>query len=258
MRNRENWAGYSGRIKRKSLGITFAIHCLGFFFIVGPVWQKKNVEVQKVFDIQVINMPESEFRIERKPVPVVNDNKTLPAESANSRKEKPLKREPRLMRPEVRKFSKETKEDPTPFSSQDFRESLISKVEKTESLPARERREASKKQPVKIEKIDNSLVEMRVPQSDVSIPEWYLALVQNKIKENWKTYNMLSRRTTTVSFRINSKGRIENISLELSSGNGSFDRSAIDAVKLTKDLPLFPAEIKQPYLDIVMEFNTEE
>ncbi len=257
MWDREDWVGYSGRIKRKSVSISFVMHCVGFFLLISPSWKRQAVEIQKIFTVQIVNLPAEKLHVENKEV--VSEIKTsteVPVKNGSS-----VKKEYQTRAPAKNSWKTTTeKQVISPFASESFREKLLSKIDSTDSLSqvnVSKNQPANKSQPVKIGKLESSLVEITTPDVNVNIPEWYLMFVQDKIKGNWKIYNILGKKTTTVSFRINRTGRISNISIEVSSGNTNFDKSVLDAVKMTQDLPHFPEEIKQPYLDIVIEFSTE-
>lgn len=216
---------------------------MGVFILFGTQWKKEPVAAEKIFAVQVVSIPKT--NLEKKTAPI----------SAPSR-EIPVQRQPEVKKtPRVRpsKVEKEPTEKAV-FSSSEFRERLASKIEIQDSPFSGERRQ---RQPVEVEKIESVLVDVTTPQLNVTIPEWYIALVRDKIKENWNIYSMLGKRTTTVSFRIDRTGSIGNIAVELSSGSGSFDKSVVDAVKSTRGLPVFPEEIRRPYLDVVIEFTTE-
>jgi len=112
------------------------------------------------------------------------------------------------------------------------------------------------KYPVKIEKADREMTEISI-SSLMSIPDWYLSSIHKKIKENWRIDNIFGERTAIVSFRVYRDGRIEDISLEKSSGDTRFDRSVLEAVISTRQAPPFPAEITHNYLDIIIDFKTD-
>jgi len=208
---------------------------------------KKNKQtVQQMFTVQVITMPQVKPLIENKPE--IHEKTVV-------RRENSAERQPDVIPPAKKNSMIKTKKREIPsFSSENFREKLISKIDKTENQPERE---IQKRESVEIAKIENSLVEVSTPRMDISIPEWYILLVRDKIRENRRASGILGNRKTIVSFRVNRTGIIENISLEVSSGNVGFDRSVLDAVKSTRNLPLFPHEIRQLYLDIIIEFSTE-
>ena len=58
-----------------------------------------------------------------------------------------------------------------------------------------------------------------------------------------------------VGFRISSDGRVGQVVIKESSGNHVFDKAAMRAVKQSKRLPPFPAEIQKEFLDVVYKFS---
>jgi len=194
----------------------------------------------------VVTLPEtitqSETKQEKEEREIVKQKETFP----NQTKEK------RISTPQ-RSKSKEL-EIPS-FSNESFKENLLSKIETTTSRSSYKKKTENKRQ-IEVSKVESSVLEVATSSSDTFIPEWYILLIKNKIKDNWKTSHTLGDRKTTVSFRVSKTGIIDNVSLEISSGNANFDISVLNAVKSTKKLPLFPNEISEPYLDIVIEFNT--
>jgi|LSQX01.2.fsa_nt_gb TonB family protein len=247
MQNREDWTGYTDRIKKKSLGITFLIHCFGLFILVGSPWKKNNIISHQVIDIQLINIPISKILPETSQV----------VETKEDIQKKKIVPEPSRAKegPKSKKTSISTeKKEVSSFSSESFKEKLIAKIE---SRPVKIEKEVYKGKSVQIEKLQGTSLEMSVVRQRDAIPDWYVMLLKSKIKENWKVPNVLGIRKTTVSFRVYKSGVIESVSLELSSGNRGFDISVVEAVKSTKNIPNFPSDIKQPYLDIVIEFSTE-
>jgi TonB family protein len=219
------------------------MHCAGIFILFTSPWNKKSPATYEIFAIQMIDIPKME--IPREPPP--------PGEKPQARR--PQARQEIKPEAAVEKPSRRPAPKVPDFSAEKFRETLSAKIEKprTENTPSK----ASERPPVKVEKIESSAAEVNIAPLNLTMPQWYILLVQSAIKENWKTHSVLGRRTTTVSFRIHRNGKIENVILERSSGNTGFDRSVIDAVRATRELPRFPQEIPDAHLDIVIEFKTE-
>ncbi|MCK9265666.1 TonB family protein [bacterium] len=256
MQNREDWTGYTDRIKKKSLGITFLIHCFGLFILVGSPWKKNNIISHQVIDIQLINIPISKILSETSQVVETKEEiqkKKIVPEPSRAKEGPKSKKTSEEQKSKKTSISTEKKEVSS-FSSESFKEKLIAKIE---SRPVKTEKEVYKGKSVQIEKLQGTSLEMSVVRQRDAIPDWYVMLLKSKIKENWKVPNVLGIRKTTVSFRVYKSGVIESVSLELSSGNRGFDISVVEAVKSTKNIPNFPSDIKQPYLDIVIEFSTE-
>lgn len=247
MQNRRDRTGDTDGIRKKSLSISFLIHCTGIFVLFASPWNRHSATTYEIFSIQVIDIPKMEIP------------KEPPAPAEKPQPQKPVVREEvkPALKPEAPAEKPVTRPAPKipDFSAEKFRETLSAKIEK----PRQERtvQKTPETAPVKIEKIESSIAEVNIAPLNLTVPQWYILLVQSRIKENWRTYNILGMRTTTVSFRIYRNGRIENVILEKSSGNTGFDRSVIDAVRATKELPHFPQEISDAHLDIVIEFKTE-
>jgi len=243
MQNRRYRTGNTNRIKRRSLGISFFIHFAGIFVLFTSPWNRPSAITYEIFTVQVIDIPEIEMP------------KKLPEEPSPSEKNST----PKKVKATVKHPVEKAVEHPAPkvpdFSAEKFRETLSAKIER--STPEKTPRKIEETPPVKIKKIESTVTDVNISNLNLTIPQWYISLVQNRIKENWRTYNTLGSRSTTVSFRIFRNGSIDNIALEKSSGNSGFDRSVIEAVRTTKDLPHFPKEIPDTHLDIVIDFKTE-
>jgi len=147
------------------------------------------------------------------------------------------------------------------FSAGKFRENLIAKTTNTsKSATGTTSEKTTANLPVKVEQVGShtpEITNITAITPSMTIPQWYLSMVQSRIKANWRTSSMLGARTSTVSFRISRNGQIGNVNLEKSSGNANFDRSVVEAVQTTRQLPYFPEEIPDAYLDIVIDFKTE-
>ncbi|MCM8830156.1 MAG: TonB family protein [Candidatus Omnitrophica bacterium] len=238
------------KISKKSTGISLLLHMVGIsFLLISPM--KKQTSKNDVFTVHIIDIPVI-------PVPQVISppSEKLPVEPHLKIEKKVLQEKyPATKEKTIEKQEPVQKEIPT-FSAEKFRESLLAKTEITNKKSPKT---IESKEPVKIEKIERETIETAEINisSLMSIPDWYLSTLHKKIKENWKTDNIIGQRIAIVSFRVYRDGRIENISLEKSSGNTRFDRSVMEAVISTKQVPPFPAEITHNYLDIIIDFKTE-
>lgn len=95
-----------------------------------------------------------------------------------------------------------------------------------------------------------------IPSSENIIPLEYLENIKIALQRNWnpppeKNYSL----TCVVSFRLKKDGTITDIYLEKSSGVNSFDRSSLEAVKITEKVESLPSTYKSDYLDISVKFN---
>lgn len=255
MQYRDNRTGYTGgnAIGKKSTGISFLIHMVGIsFLLISPM--KKQINKNEIFTVHIIDIP-----VIPAPEVVSPPSEKLPVEppkiEKKVNKEKPVVKEEKV----IEKQETVRKEIPT-FSAEKFKESLIAKTnipKDTESTQPSSKTSIQKTpEPVRIEKIEREITEINI-SSLMSIPDWYLSIIHKKIKENWRTDNIIGERTAIVSFRVYRDGRIENIALEKSSGNTRFDRSVLEAVISTKYVQPFPEEITYNYLDIIIDFKTE-
>ncbi|MCX8082193.1 MAG: TonB family protein [bacterium] len=253
MQYRDHRTGYSGRngierIGKRSTEISLFIHMVGIsFLLISPM--KKQIATKEIFTVHIIDIPVPEIvsspSLEKLPV-----KQQLKTEQKTS-KEKPVIKEEKT----IEKQQIPQKEIPV-FSAEKFKESLIAKT--GISQPSTPDKTSIQKMPesVNVEKIESATTEINI-SSLMSIPDWYLSTIHKKIKENWRTDNIIGERNAFVSFRVYRDGRIENIALEKSSGNTRFDRSVMEAVLSTRQVSPFPAEIPHNYLDIVIEFKTE-
>jgi TonB family protein len=89
----------------------------------------------------------------------------------------------------------------------------------------------------------------------------YWARVQSIISSQWEpppidmagqTYTMI------VKFRLQRDGSIEDVVVQQSSGNASFDMAGQRAVQQSQFLPAFPADMIGGYEDIELEFRVGE
>ncbi|MBN1445011.1 MAG: TonB family protein [Candidatus Omnitrophica bacterium] len=221
------------------------IHTAGIFLLVASPWKRPSADIQDIFTVQIVDIPniavpKPEIPAEEKAVPP----KPAPVQKPTVKKEPAAKEEP----PPPREIPA--------FPAEKFRESLIAKTEKTGKDEPEKKTAASL--PVKIEKLESSAIEITtLSAAKLTVPQWYLSMVRSRIKANWRVNAMLGARTSIVSFRLNKNGLIENVNLEKSSGNVSFDRSAVDAVRTAGQMPYFPDEIPGTHLDIIIDFKTE-
>jgi TonB family protein len=159
------------------------------------------------------------------------------------------------------------------FSPEDYKKNLYSKIFKSESQYTE--KTYSKKIDIEIPEIKSKDITgsqtssgqflSGIPSTTGSqtssgqflseIPSWYIELLKKKIEENWSPKEFLTNLSAIISFRIYREGRIENIVIEKSSGYKNFDNSIIEAIKSVKKWPEFPREIKDRYLEIIIEFK---
>ncbi|MCM8818521.1 MAG: TonB family protein [Candidatus Omnitrophica bacterium] len=245
MQNRIDWVGYTGRVKKGSFLISIFLHFSLLTLIFIPIKEKK-IE-REIFIVKLIEMP----NIEK---PKVLESTIEKVEIPKINKKQSLKKEKLKIKDEA-KFEKIS--ETGHFSVEDYKKKIYSKIETgVKESPS------SSKTDIKVPEIkslkispDESSASFNTVSS--SIPEWYINLIKNKIQNNWALKDFLIGLSAIVSFRIYKDGKVESIIIEKSSGNRNFDSSIIDAIKSVKKWPEFPNEIKDKYLDIVIEFKTE-
>ena len=82
---------------------------------------------------------------------------------------------------------------------------------------------------------------------------WYMAAIHRKIKERWDGY-ALAGQQPAVTFEIGRNGELKRVVVDKSSGNPSYDQTAIRAVTEANPFPPLPADFKEPTLKIVLQF----
>lgn len=86
---------------------------------------------------------------------------------------------------------------------------------------------------------------------------YYLQQMLERIGENWEdpVYGRTNKLKATVFFVIERDGRLTDVKLERSSGDGLFDESCVRAVLVTGKLPPLPDEFTTSRLKIHLEFE---
>jgi len=156
----------------------------------------------------------------------------------------------------LRKKSKMRENLQTSFNVDEYKNKLLSKI-----VVERNKLEKNKKvdiEEINIPSLHSSSLKLKNVKFLTDIPTWYISLLKSRIEENWKFKNIIGELSTLISFRIYRSGKITNLKIEKSSGYAPYDRSAVLAVKSTKDIPPFPEEIKQSYFDVIIEFKKED
>ena len=88
---------------------------------------------------------------------------------------------------------------------------------------------------------------------------YYLTILQNRIQGNWnppyQTSTSQEKMSAIIKFQVQRNGRIENVSLERSSGRYLFDQAAQRAVYSANPLPPLPDEFRSDHLLVHIEFE---
>jgi len=226
------------------------------FFI--PIPEKNKNFEKEIFVVKLVNIPHIEViekTSEKKEIKI--EERVLP----------PVKKEEKIKTVKDIKVEKKVEFSET-FSPEEYKKKLYSKISDTKFSETNKKSSNNTETSninIKIPEIKSVKISTPSFESTSSyqtsfstdIPSWYINLIKKKIEENWLLKEYLIDMSTIVSFRIYREGRIDNISIEKSSGYKKFDNSIIDAIKSVKSWPAFPSEIKDRYLDVIIEFKTE-
>jgi len=234
MQNRESWTGYESKVRKKSFFLSLTIHFIGITFLT--VSSININHKNEVFVVQLLNIPS---------VPEVKE-KVLEKPKFNKKK----------IKSKVENKEKIKQEEIPSFNIDKYRNKLLSKIEIESSKLAKNEKVNIGK--INIPSLHSTSLSLKNVKFLTDIPSWYIALLKSRIEENWKFKNIIGELSALISFRIYRSGKITNLKIEKSSGYSAFDRSAVLAVKSTKDIPPFPEEIKQSYLDVMIEFKKED
>jgi TonB family protein len=83
----------------------------------------------------------------------------------------------------------------------------------------------------------------------------YYGLIQDLIQDQWRNTPLVADAPLVVlKFRIARSGKISQIRVDKSSGNGYYDSAARRAVNAVNPLPPFPSDISDPFLDVRFQF----
>ncbi len=87
---------------------------------------------------------------------------------------------------------------------------------------------------------------------------WYVQAMIRQINQNWfqNTIDPSVRNTAhaTATFTINRDGSVKNVRISQSSGNASYDNSALRALQSVDHFPALPADYSGTYVDVTFEF----
>jgi len=231
MQNRESWSCYESKVKKKSFFLSLTIHFIGITFLT--VSSININHKNEVFVVYLVNIPQ---------IPEI-------------RKEIFVEKHKKISKKKVKK-SKMRENLQTSFNVDEYKNKLLSKI-----VVERNKLEKNKKvdiEEINIPSLHSSSLKLKNVKFLTDIPTWYISLLKSRIEENWKFKNIIGELSTLISFRIYRSGKITNLKIEKSSGYAPYDRSAVLAVKSTKDIPPFPEEIKQSYFDVIIEFKKED
>ena len=103
--------------------------------------------------------------------------------------------------------------------------------------------EAKKPQEVKQEPINKEVLDSYIKDIEVSI------------KTNWTPPVGSNLKKASVKFTVNKEGELINNQIYSSSGLVEFDKSALDAIELSKPFPPLPDKLNRETLDIIFTFD---
>ena len=105
------------------------------------------------------------------------------------------------------------------------------------------------------------------PDSDLSAPftnvqlenkdfkyPYYLKTISRRINQNWQWVKTYGKLRAVIVFKIARDGLIFDISLRESSGDDSFDKTALRAVERAGFISPLPQEFEKEYLEVGFEF----
>lgn len=93
----------------------------------------------------------------------------------------------------------------------------------------------------------------------LSLKEQYMALIQQTIRANWiNQFNPSQNLTTTLHIDLDAEGNVLSVNVVQSSGNPTFDRQAVLAVRKSSPLPMpqDPTLLKD-FLSITLPFSNQ-
>lgn len=84
-------------------------------------------------------------------------------------------------------------------------------------------------------------------------PEFFIyeKIVRSRIKEMWRWHDTRTQLITQVAFEIEPDGRVKNVRVVKSSGDGGFDDSVVRAVSKASPLPPPPVSVYEQYFKSV-------
>ena len=109
-----------------------------------------------------------------------------------------------------------------------------------------------------------SMASNQGPQSPVSIKGgatgfqygWYVEVITRKVRQNWYPSEAPTGTETDVVFTVNRDGSPSNVRIAKSSGNASYDSSAVRAVQRVDTFGPLPAGYNQSTLIVTYTFST--
>lgn len=103
--------------------------------------------------------------------------------------------------------------------------------------------------------VKEPLQSVEKPPVSPEIINAYVKEIESSIKMNWTPPAGSNLKKASVKFTVNKDGELVSNVLYSSSGLVDFDKSALDAIELSKPFPPLPAELDRETLDIIFTFD---
>lgn len=196
---------------------------------------------------EVLTQPEVPEKAGEKPRATLEARAVAPHNRdviAVKKRKKPARRVEAAKEPDKKKPQPETakkKEDPRAFLEKRLaaiRQEVESK--KTDAAPSRSSQAVGSQTPGRPEGKQGG------PSADEQLAQWFDG-VKTRINTHWSILgeDRQSERVTVIGVRIADNGRLMNASVDESSGDQMFDRSAMRAVVQADPFPPIPSEVKE-------------
>ena len=112
----------------------------------------------------------------------------------------------------------------------------------------------SKQQVKEKEPVQNAQKPAPLPLNSKLVAD-YIKEIEVSIKTNWTPPVGSNLKKASVKFTVNKDGELISNVLFSSSGMADFDKSALDAVEMSKPYPPLPDELNRDTLDIIFTFD---
>jgi protein TonB len=134
-------------------------------------------------------------------------------------------------------------------------------------VPSKKPAQAAKKEEVKpeedVEDLSDLLDRVQTPQAQIAVTGdfskygWYLLLIEQKIRSNWKPPVNKPDLFVMVTFTLASDGSVSNIGISQSCGIASLDNLAKIAVSQSAPFPRFPPGFSGSKQDFTCKLNAQ-
>lgn len=87
---------------------------------------------------------------------------------------------------------------------------------------------------------------------------WYISQVRLMLWQAWQRRMPRADAEGAVAFSILRNGSFTDLAVESSSGDGDFDKAALESVQAAAPFPALPADFREPFLKIHLTLKSEE